>query len=57
MKRASAMPAPASVRIGPAEMALTRMPLFAEIGGEIAHAGLQRRLGYAHHIVIGHHAG
>ena len=28
----------------------------AEIGGEIAHAGFQRRLGHAHHIVVGHHA-
>jgi len=27
----------------------------AEVGGEIAHARLQRRLGHAHHVVVRHH--
>ena len=49
------MPEAASVLIGPAEMALTRICSLAEIGGEIAHAGFQRRLGHAHHVVVRHH--
>ena len=48
------MPEAASVLIGPAEMALTRMPLLAEVGGQIAHARLQRRLRHAHHVVVRH---
>ena len=31
-------------------------PVMPEIGGEIAHTGLQRRLGHPHHIVVRHHA-
>ena len=50
------MPAPASVRIGPAEIALTRMPLRAEIDREIAHRGFERRLGDAHDVVVRHRA-
>ena len=48
------MPAPASVRIGPAEIALTRMADGAEIDREVAHRGLQRRLGHAHDVVVRH---
>ncbi len=44
----------ASVLIGPAEMALTRMFLLAEIGGEIAHRRLERGLGDAHDVVVRH---
>ena len=49
------MPDAASVLIGPAEIALTRMPVAAEIGREIAHARLERRLGDAHDVVVRHH--
>ena len=49
------MPEAASVLIGPEEMALTRIALAAEIDGEIAHARLERRLGDAHDVVMGHH--
>ena len=48
------MPEAASVLIGPAEMALTRMFLHAEIGREIAHRGFQRGLGDAHDVVMRH---
>ena len=48
------MPDAASVLIGPDEMALTRMFFDAEIGGEIAHRGLQRGLGDAHDVVMRH---
>ena len=48
------MPEAASVLIGPAEMALTRMPVAAEIGGQVAHARLQRGLRHAHHVVVRH---
>ena len=48
------MPAAARVLTGPAEMALTRMLVRAEVGREIAHAGLERGLGHAHHIVMRH---
>jgi hypothetical protein len=48
------MPEAASVLIGPAEIALTRMLLLAEIGGQIAHAGFERGLGDAHHVVVRH---
>ena len=49
------MPEAASVLIGPAEMALTRIAALAEIGGEIADARLERGLGHAHHVVMRHH--
>ena len=45
------------MRTGPAEMALTRIFRAAEIDGEIAHRGLQRRLGDAHDVVVRHDAG
>ena len=48
------MPDAASVLIGPAEIALTRMCLLAEIGGQIAHRGFEGGLGNAHHIVMRH---
>ena len=50
------MPAPASVRIGPDEMALTRMLLRTEVDREIAHRGFQRRLGRPHGVVVRHRA-
>ena len=49
------MPAPASVRIGPAEMALTRMAA-AEIDRQVAHRCFERRFGDAHHVVVRHRA-
>ncbi len=49
------MPEAASVLIGPAEMALTRMFLRAEVDGQIVHAGFERRLGDAHDVVVRHH--
>ncbi len=48
------MPLAARVLIGPALMALTRMP-GAEVGGHVAHRGFQRRLGHAHDVVMRHH--
>ena len=45
------MPAAARVLIGPAEMALTRMLLRTQVGGQKAHVGLQARLGQAHDVV------
>ena len=49
------MPLAARVLIGPALIALTRMSSAAEIGGQVAHGGFQRRLGDAHDIVVRHH--
>ena len=46
------MPLAASVLIGPAEIALTRMFSRPEVDREIFDAGLQRRLGDAHHVVV-----
>ena len=46
------MPRAASVLIGPAEMALTRMFLRAEIVGEVAHAGFERGFRDAHDVVF-----
>ena len=46
------MPDAASVRIGPAEIALTRMPSGPEVRGEVADRRLERRLGDAHHVVV-----
>ena len=48
------MPEAARVLIGPAEMPLTRMPLAPSALGQEAHAGLQRGLGQAHGVVVGH---
>ena len=50
------MPDAASVLIGPAEIALTRMPFGPEIAREIPHRRLERRLGDAHHVVVREHA-
>ena len=50
------MPAPASVRIGPEEMALTRIFLRAEVDREIAHRSFERRLGETHGVVVRHRA-
>ena len=40
--------------MGPAEMALTRIPC-RQIGGQVAHRGLESRFGHAHHVVARHH--
>ena len=48
------MPEAASVLIGPAEIALTRIAFSPEIGREIADARLERRLGDAHDVVVRH---
>jgi hypothetical protein len=53
--RASPMPAPASVRIGPAEIALTRMRLRRNRPRDSAPT-LQRRLGRTHGVVVRHRA-
>src|SRR6476661_1392923 len=47
----SGMPDAARVASGPGEIACTRMP-WAQLGGDVAHRTLQRRLGYAHDVVI-----
>ena len=49
------MPRAASVLMGPAEMALTRICLGAKRCRQVAHAGLQRGFGHAHHVVAQHH--
>jgi hypothetical protein len=48
------MPEAASVLIGPAEMALTRMPLRPR-SAAVAHARFQRRLRHAHHHIVVRH--
>ena len=45
------MPAAASVLIGPAEIALTRVSARAEVGRQEAHVRLEARLGESHHVV------
>ena len=45
---------PANVRTGPALTAFTRMPLRAEIVGQILHDAVERRLADAHHVVARH---
>ena len=50
------MPVAARVRMGPAEMALTRTPFSPSSSGEVAHRGLQGGLGHAHDVVVGHGA-
>ena len=47
-------PDAASVRMGPALTALTRMPVRAQVAREVADAGLEGRLGDAHHVVVRH---
>ena len=49
------MPEAASVLTGPAEIALTRIALAAEVDGQIAHRRLERRLGHAHDVVVRRH--
>ncbi len=49
------MPDAASVLIGPGRDGVDANAVLAEVGREIAHAGLQRRLGHAHHVVVRHH--
>ena len=49
------MPEAASVFTGPAEIALTRMLLGAEIAREIAHRAFERGLRHAHHVVVDEH--
>ena len=49
-----AIPDAARVRIGPALIALTRIAVRPEVGGEIPHGGLQGGLGHAHHVVVRH---
>ena len=44
----------ASVLIGPAEIAFTRMPCGPEVVGEVAHGRLERGLRHAHHVVALH---
>jgi len=41
------------VRTGPAEIALTRNVLLAEIPREITHRRVKRRFRHAHHVVVG----
>ena len=48
------MPLAARVLIGPAQMALTRMPSLAQILGQIHHAGFERGLGNTHDVVMRH---
>ena len=47
------MPPADRVRIGPAEIALTRIPSGPEVRGEVAHRRLERGLGHAHDVVVG----
>ena len=54
MARASPVPEPASVRIGSAETALTRIRR-SEVDREVALRGFQGRLGDAHHVVVRRH--
>ena len=46
------MPRAASVLMGPAEMALTRMLSVAEVPREIADGAFERGLGQRHHVVV-----
>ena len=49
------MPRAASVLIGPAEMALTRIFWRPRSKREVPHRGLESGLGHAHHVVARHH--
>ncbi len=50
------MPRAEMVLMGPAEMALTRILLRAQFGGEVADFGFERGFGDAHDVVIFHDA-
>ena len=42
--------------MGPAEIGVDADVVLAEIGGEVADGGFERRLGDAHDVVVRHHA-